>query len=69
MEPRDEIRARPSLARARLITKSNRLQSRVGLYDSLGDGVTRQTSDVMNPQLVHHLLAMFLDGLDADRQL
>ena len=37
-----------------------------GLDDAFGDGVPGETSDVMNVQLVHDLLAVLFDGLDAD---
>src|SRR5882672_8601979 len=36
--------------------------------DSLGDGVTGETSHVVNVQLVHELLPVFLDSFDADEQ-
>src|SRR6267378_2652815 len=46
-----------------------RPQPRVSLNDPLGNRVARQAGNVMNAQLVHDLLPMFLDGLDADAQL
>src|SRR6266571_6359009 len=36
--------------------------------DSLGNGVTGETGHVVNVQLVHELLPVFLDGFDADEQ-
>src|SRR5438128_10435174 len=39
-----------------------------GFNDSFGDGVARESRDVVDVQLVHDVLAMFLDGLDTDAQ-
>ncbi len=46
------------------------LQLRTGspLDDSLGDGVAGQAGNFVDLQFVHHLLAMFFYGFDADAQ-
>ena len=41
----------------------------VALDDAGGDGVSGQASGVVNVELVHEALAMFLDGLDTDVEL
>src|SRR5439155_21511753 len=41
----------------------------LGVFDdSLGDGVTGESSHVVDVQLVHELLPVFFDGFDADEQ-
>lgn len=39
---------------------------RAVLNDSCGDGVSGEACCVMNVELIHETLPMFLDGLDAD---
>src|SRR5690349_18501871 len=51
-----------------LTVLNSRAQAGAAFDDAFGDGVARQAGDVVDAELVHNLLAMFLDGLDADAQ-
>ena len=43
-------------------------QAGIALDDAFGNGVTGQSGDIVNAKLVHHLLPVFLNRLDADAQ-
>src|SRR5690348_7036210 len=42
---------------------------RRGFDDAARDGVTREAGDVVDVELVHHLLTVLLHGLDADAEV
>src|SRR5256885_8302396 len=62
-----EHRALPS--RSLQMVLDHWLQAGVVFYNAFGDRVTGQPGNVVNPQLVHHLLPMFFDSLNADAKL
>ena len=41
-------------------------QASIALDNAFGNGVTSKTGNVMDAQLVHHLLTMLFNRLDAD---
>src|ERR1041385_7351076 len=59
---------REPAARDACATSSWHRRIRSRLHDAFGDGVAGQAGGIMDVELVYHLLAMFLDRLDADVQ-
>src|SRR3954463_3159013 len=47
---------------------NRRSQHAASLNDALRNRMTRQASDIVNAQFIHHLLPMLLHRLDADAQ-